>query len=104
MADDTAQSTRVVGLLATLVRWVGLVIALILAIHVLLTIGNANPANWITDFFRTWADPFALGFKDLFLSNPGDDPKLRVLVNYGLAALFWLVGSNILSRLIRRLA
>lgn len=106
MADDTDQASRarVVGLLAAIVRWAGLVIALILAIHVILTVGNANPTNWITDFFRTWADPLALGFKDLFLSNPDDDPKLRVLVNYGLAALFWLLVSAILTRLIRRLA
>ena len=30
-------------------------------------------------------------------------PKLRVLVNYGIAALFWLIVSGVLSRLVRRL-
>lgn len=29
--------------------------------------------------------------------------ELRVLINYGLAALFWLVASAVLARLIRRL-
>jgi hypothetical protein len=103
MADDTATRTRAVALVAGLVRWAGLLAALVLAIHVVLTIGNANPDNWITGFFGDLANPLALGFKDLFLSDPQDDAKLRVLVNYGLAAVFWLVVSSILARLIRRL-
>ena len=41
----------------------------------------------------------ALGFKDLFTP---DDPKLQVLVNYGIAALFWLIVSAILAEIIRR--
>jgi hypothetical protein len=32
-----------------------------------------------------------------------DALNLRVLVNYGLAAVFWLIVSGVLSRLIRRL-
>jgi hypothetical protein len=90
----------IVGVLASLVRWAGLVVVLILVIRVLLTVGGANPANGITSFFRTWSDPLAWGFKDLFTPS---DAKLRVLVNYGIAALFWLIVSSILARIIRRL-
>jgi hypothetical protein len=110
MADETDTDTgpatraRVVGLVAGIVRWAGLLAAVVLVVHVVLTIGDANPNNWITGFFADLADPLVLGFKDLFLSNPDDDANLRVLVNYGLAALFWLVVSAVLSRLIRRLA
>jgi Na+/H+ antiporter NhaA len=106
MTEDTGvrTRTRVVGLVAGIVRWVGLVAAIILAVHVLLTVGDANQANWITSFFRAWADPLALGFKDLFLSKPDADRKLRVLINYGLAAIFWLIISTTLTRLLRRLA
>lgn len=91
----------VVGVLAGLVRWVGLVFALILVIHVLLTVGNANPDNGITVFFADAADPLALAFRNLFTP---ENAELRVLVNYGLAALFWLIVSGIVARLIRRLA
>jgi hypothetical protein len=91
----------VVGALASVVRWAGLVVVVILVVRVLLTVGGANPANGITSFIRSWSDPLAWGFKDLF--TPGDG-KLRVLVNYGLAALFWLVVSSILARIIRRFA
>ncbi|HEY3610344.1 MAG TPA: hypothetical protein VGL06_22785 [Pseudonocardiaceae bacterium] len=90
----------VVGVLASLVRWAGLVVVLILVIRVLLTIGGANPANGITSFFRSWSDPLAWGFKDLFTPS---DAKLRVLVNYGIAALFWLIVSSVLTRIIRRI-
>jgi hypothetical protein len=90
-----------VGLVAGLVRWAGLVAALILVVHVLLTVGNANPDNTITVFFGDAAEPVALAFRNLFTP---ENAELRVLVNYGLAALFWLIVSGIVARLIRRLA
>ncbi len=92
---------RIVGGIASVVRWIGLVFALILVIHVALTVGSANPGNGITTFFADVADPLAIGFKDLFTPS---DPKLFVLVNYGLAALFWLIASGVLVKIIRRFA
>jgi len=97
----TVSRSGVVGVSASVVRWIGLVFALVLAVHVLLVMGDANPANGITKFFATTADWVVLAFKNLFTP---ENAKLRVLVNYGLAALFWLVVSAVLSRLIRRLA
>jgi hypothetical protein len=88
------------GALALVVRWVGLIFALVLAAHVLLTVGHANPHNGITVFFADVADPLALAFRNLF--TPAN-AELRVLVNYGLAALFWLIVSGVVTRLIRRL-
>ncbi|HEX2131942.1 MAG TPA: hypothetical protein VHH15_10290 [Actinophytocola sp.] len=96
-----ATRSTVVGVLAGVIRWVGLVLALILVIHVLLTVGNANPDNGITVFFAEAADPLVLAFRNLFTP---DDAELRVLVNFGLAALFWLIASSVLSRLVRRLS
>jgi len=98
---STVTRTNVVGVLAGVVRWVGLVFALVLVVHVLLTVGNANPDNGITQFFDAVADPLALAFRNLFTP---ENAQLRVLVNYGLAALFWLIVSSVVSRLIRRLA
>lgn len=102
---ETDQDTRarLVGLLADIVRWVGLAAAVVLAVHVLLVVGEANPANWITRLTSSLADWLSLGFRDLF-TKPADDPKLRTLFNYGLAALFWMIATAFLSRLIRRLA
>jgi Na+/alanine symporter len=98
---STLTRANVVGVVAGVVRWLGLAFALVLAVHVILTMGNANPANGITEFFSTTADWFVLAFRNLFTP---DDQKLRVLVNYGLAAVFWMIVSAVLSRLVRRLA
>jgi hypothetical protein len=97
----TAIRTSALNVLAGLVRWVGLVVVVILVVRVLLTVGGANPDNGITQFVTTWSDPLAWGFKNLFTPT---DAKLRVLVNYGIAALCWLVVSSILARIIRRFA
>lgn len=89
-----------VGIVATVVRWVGLIFAAILVLHVIFTVGSANPDNGIVSWIHGWADSLSIGFKDLFEPN---DAKLRVLVNYGIAALFWLIVSAIVAKLIRRI-
>ncbi len=108
--DDTGRDPRrrrtaqvrgsVVGFAAGLVRWAGLLIALVLVVHVVLVMGNANAANAITTVVRDLAQALSLAFKDLFTP---EDSKLGVLVNYGLAAVFWLAVSAVAARLIRRL-
>ncbi|HKR48633.1 MAG TPA: hypothetical protein VJT72_03460 [Pseudonocardiaceae bacterium] len=91
---------RIVGVLATVIRVVGWLFVLVLVAHVALRLGEANPANGITRVVAYWADRLQLGFHDLF--TPADE-RVRVVVNYGLAALFWLVVSSVLARLVRRL-
>ncbi|MGH3876414.1 MAG: hypothetical protein ACRDSK_05170 [Actinophytocola sp.] len=90
----------VVGVVAGLIRWVGLAFAIVLVAHILLTVGNANSGNGITVFFADAAQPLALAFRSLFTP---ENAELRVLVNYGLAALFWLIASAVLARIVRRL-
>lgn len=112
MAEHTQQESSVrrtpaevrasiLGALASVVRWAGLIVVVILVIRVLLTVGGANPDNGITSFITSWSDPLAWGFKSLF--TPAD-AKLRVLVDYGIAALCWLVVSSIVARIIRHFA
>lgn len=92
--------TRVVGIAAGVVSWVGLALAVVLVVHVVLTVGGANPGNVITSTVKGVAEPVALAFKDLFSPS---DAKLRVIVNFGLAALFWLGVRAIVLKLVRRL-
>lgn len=98
--DTTKLREQAVGLLASVIRWAGLLFAVILVAHVVLVIGEANPDNWITGTVADLADGLAIGFKSLFIM---DDAKLQVLVNYGIAALFWLVVTAIAARIVRRL-
>jgi hypothetical protein len=92
--------TKIAAVLATLIRVVGGVIVLILVAHVVLSLGNANPANGIIMFLTYWADRLQLGFRGLF--NPVD-PRTRLVVDYGIPAVFWLVVTWVLVRLVRRL-
>ncbi|WP_040925882.1 hypothetical protein [Saccharomonospora marina] len=97
--DWRAVADRVVATLAGIVRWVGLAFAVVLVLHVVFVIGEANQANSIVSFVADATDTLAMGFRDLFTP---EDPKLAVLVNYGIAALFWLVVTAIVARIIRR--
>jgi hypothetical protein len=96
--DAAKVRARVVDVIATVVRWVGTIAALILTAHVVLTVGGANPANVITQEVADWAGPLALGFQDLF--TPAD-PVTAVFVNDGIAALFWLFVTSLAVRIVR---
>jgi len=102
LRDERARLFRVraVGVLATVIRAVGGAAAIILVAYIVLTLGGANPDNGITKFVAGWADNLALGFRDLF--TPAD-ANLRVIVNYGLAALFWLAVTGVITRILRRI-
>ncbi|HYZ37435.1 MAG TPA: hypothetical protein VE673_12050 [Pseudonocardiaceae bacterium] len=92
---------RVAAVLAALIRIVGGLAVLILVAHIVLTLGDANPANTITQLVAAWADRLQIGFRGLF--TPADH-RTAIVVNYGLAAAFWLVVTWILVRLLQRLA
>ncbi|MQA62468.1 MAG: hypothetical protein GEU86_13450 [Actinophytocola sp.] len=98
--DWVAVKDQFVGILAGIVRWVGLIFALILVLHIVFTIAEANEENSIVSFVNGWADSLTLGFKDMF--DPADD-KLRVLVNFGIAAVVWLIISSFGAALVRRI-
>ncbi|CAL99625.1 hypothetical protein A8924_0671 [Saccharopolyspora erythraea NRRL 2338] len=99
--DAARARVRVAGALIAVVRWIGTLAAALLALHVVLTLGGANPDNSIARFVADWAQPLALGFSDLFVPQ---DPQLAILLNYGIAALFWLVATSIAVRILRLIA
>ncbi len=86
---------------ATIVRGVATLFAVVLVAQIVLTLGSANAENGIVKRVADLAGPLALGFKDLFTP---DTVKTQVLVNYGLAAIFWLVVGAVLAKVIRRFA
>lgn len=98
-SDWRATARTVLGLLGSVVRWACLLFALLLVVHVVFVIGEANVDNGIVSFVEDASHHLSLGFQDLFTWE--EDPKLSVLVNYGIAAIFWLVVSTIVTRVIR---
>lgn len=75
--------------------------AVVCALHILFELLQANSANSLVIFVNDFARGLSLFFHDLFTF---EFRWLRVLINYGLAALFWLgvgQGLNVLVRSFR---
>lgn len=94
MAVYTRRSTTVVG---SLIRGIGAVIAAILILHVLFELLGANAANSFVRFVASWAGTLALWFKDLFTTG---NVQVDLILNYGLAVVFWVVVFGVLARLV----
>lgn len=88
--------TTVVG---SIIRWIGAVIAIILALHVLFVLLGANAGNAFVQFVANWAGILALWFKNLFATGNG---QLDLVLNYGIAIVFWVIVFGLLARLVDR--
>ncbi|WP_051385749.1 hypothetical protein [Actinokineospora inagensis] len=89
-------STR--GSAARIITGIGALFAIIEVVYILLIVLGANATNALYQFIRSLAEPLALFFPGLF---PIANPTLAVVVNYGLAAVFWLVVAGFIARLVR---
>lgn len=74
------------------------VIAITLIVHIILVVADASTASAIVKDVGDIAAKLAWGFKSLFSF---DSAKLTVFVNYGLAALAYLLVGGVLVRLFR---
>ena len=97
MAGTTARAGNAV---ARVLRTIGYAIVAVLLLHIVLTLLQANPANAVAALVRRLAGTFDLGLSNLFLV---DDPMLSVLLNYGTAALAWLLITALVVRLASRI-
>jgi hypothetical protein len=83
---------------ARIITGVGALFALIEVIYILLNLFGANPGNGFYKFIETLAGPLAVFFPGLF---PISSHVWYVVVTYGLAAVFWLVVTGIVARIVR---
>jgi hypothetical protein len=90
---------RVSDTAAGLVRVLAMIICVLLALHIAFVVFSANPDNAIVRTVNTWADWFAWRFRDMFVPK---DERVAVLVNYGIAAVVYLVVGRVVAGLIRR--
>ncbi|WP_216898977.1 hypothetical protein [Nocardia alni] len=93
------RTSRGVSSAAALISWVGAIFALIEVVYIVLQLFNANPGNKFFTFIRSLAEPLALFFPGLFNMSNHD---LNVIITYGLAAVFWLIVTGFLARLVAR--
>jgi|GEM_PF-3473669 len=104
-AEDREQRrwsrTRTVRTVCTIITGICSLFAAVLAAHIVMVIGEANPANGVATFVRGWAGGVSLGLDGLFTPASA---KTQVLLNSGLAALAWLAFGAVVTMLIRRFA
>lgn len=89
--------TNYQGTAARVIAGVGALFALIEVIYILMLVFEADQANRFFTLIKGWAEPLALFFPGLFNTGNGD---LDIIVNYGLAAIFWLVVTGIIARIV----
>lgn len=91
---------RTVGVIASLIGVAAAAAAIILALHIVFVIFETNQDNGIVRFVGGFADTLVWEFEGLFVP---DNERLRVLVNFGLAAVVYLAAGRLVARLVRRL-
>jgi hypothetical protein len=91
---------RASDIAANLVRIIAMIICVLLALHIAFVVFSANHDNSIVRTVNDWADWFAWRFRDIFVPK---DERVGVLVNYGIAAVVYLIVGRVLAGLIRRI-
>lgn len=74
-------------------------IATIFVLHIVFTLFGANESSGIVSFVYQVAKVLVLGFGDVFTP---DDATLGLVLNYGLAAIVYLVIGRLIARALRR--
>ncbi|MEV0583897.1 hypothetical protein [Nonomuraea sp. NPDC050310] len=86
--------------LASLVLLATRAAALVLVLYAVFTIVPANPANSWYQTVERLAGSLTLGLEGLFQI---EDPLWNTLVDYGLAAVVWLIIGSVVASILRRL-
>jgi hypothetical protein len=86
--------------LARLVRSIAGLIALLIVVAIVLLLVGANPANAVVKDIHDAAAWFVGPFKNLFSIH---NAKLEMVVNWGLAALVYVVVGGVIASLLARM-
>jgi len=81
---------------ATLINGAGFLAAVILVLHIVLVLFKLPSENGLAGSVQGAAQPLALFFPGLVHTT---NVQLQVLLDYGLAAAFWVLIASLLARL-----
>jgi hypothetical protein len=102
-SGDTVRKVR--SVLATAVWALAVLAAVILAVGALVITLDFNDKNPVVEFFVNTADKIDFGVFKEFKPGKGEsahDAQVKmVLVNWGIAAVLYLVGGKLIERIIR---
>jgi branched-subunit amino acid transport protein AzlD len=87
------------GTLANVIHLIVGIIVSIFLLHILFVVFEANQDNGFVDGIYNIAKVFVLGLGDVFTP---DDAKVGVVLNYGFAALIYLIISQLIVRALNR--
>ncbi len=99
--DSHAQRRRTIRMITSAVTFLTGLFAAVLVAQIILTVAEANPDNGFASFVGGFSSAVSLGFDGLF--SPGS-AKLATVLDYGLAAIVWLLIGAAINFLIRRFA
>jgi len=101
VVDSRARRARTVRTVCTVINLICGLFAVVLALHIVLVLADANPRNGFAGFINGWSSAVSLGLRGLFTPNSA---KAATLFNDGLAAIAWLVIGAVLTYAIRQFA
>lgn len=101
VVDPRMRRVRVVRTVNAIINLVCGLFAVVLAVHIVLVLAQANPHNGFASLVSSWSSAVSLGLRGLF--NTGS-LKVDTLLNDGLAAIAWLLIAWALTYAIRQFA
>ena len=101
MAETRARggARAALDVVALVITTIARIVALIIVLAILFVVLEANPDNAIVSFVLDFGDFLVGPFDELFTPK---NPKLEVAINYGIAALVYLVIAGVIAGLLRR--
>lgn len=83
---------------AGFVRFAGTALALVLVLHIVFSLFDANPGNPVVSWAAGWSNVLGLWFVGLFHTS---SPDFTLILDYGAAAVFWLIVTGVLASVLR---
>jgi hypothetical protein len=107
LRDLRKGAAHVAKALARIVTAAAALFASLLVLHIVFVLFNATPTNSIVKHVNQWAHDLAGPFRTLFaFKDKKHLPKVKLTdtVNYGVAAVAYLLGGRFIGTMLRKLA
>lgn len=95
--DHMAAKKKGPSSIASMLNGVGFLLAALLVMHIVLVLFRIPPESPFARAIERVAVPLALFFPGMVDAH---NAQLQVLVDYGLAAIFWIVVAGVLAKII----
>lgn len=86
------------GWLSSLINWFGVLTAMVMVLHIIFVLSGTTATNPFFTVVTKWSELLVLWWGNLF--KPADLP-VNVALNYAVAAVFWLIVTRVVARVLR---